>query len=190
MPLAGAWTGSKENSIPGQGGSPETLPGLMLDAYRKAGTENVSSEADQLAILPTTWNRDLYLNALAASQLKKPVKKTLAAMLEAAGGGETTTIDRSTLCSITGVRREATISEHWRLARYHGLLRSSARFNRSSIHRFTLPGSGLLEEDWLSGSSLTPLRAHVWLPHERAWWQALGTRAELTPPWGNGTPPF
>lgn len=182
-------TRNKENSLPGQGGRRETLPGLLLDTNRKALTEKVSSEAGLLALMPT-WNRDLYLEALATSQLKKPVRKTLATMLESAGGGQFTTIDRSTLCSLTGIRREATISEHWKLARQQGLLRSSARFNRSSVHRFILPGSGLLEEDWLSSSALTSLRVHHWLPHEREWWEAVGSQAASRPPWGDGTPPF
>jgi hypothetical protein len=190
MPRVGTCTKNKDNSLLGQGGKRETLPGLLLDAHRKAHTKNVSSGADRLAVSPSMWREELYLEALAASQLKKPVQKTLVAMLESAGGGETTTIDRSTLCSITGVRREATISGHWRLARQHGLLWSSARFNRSSVHRFTLPGSGLPEADWLSGSILTPLRVHRWLPHEREWWETVGSEAASIPPWGDGTPPF
>lgn len=122
--------------------------------------------------------------------MKKPVRATLVAMLESAGGAEFTTIDRSTLCALTGIRREATISEHWKLARQHGFLRSTARFNRSSVHRFTLPGAVVLEDDWLDPSRLVPLRGHRWLPPERQWWEIVGSIEASEPPWGDGLAPF
>lgn len=149
-----------------------------------------TSDARLLAPMTYTWNKEQYLEALDTSPLKKPVRKTLVAMLESARGGEFTTIDRSTLCSLTGIRREATIFEHWKLARHQGFLRSSARFNRSSVHRFTLPGADLPEDDWLNASILTPLWAHHWLPHERKWWETVGSPEACKPPWGAGFAPF
>ena len=179
----------RNGSLKGPGGSQDTLPGFLLDLRRKPVPENINQDAPPFR-RPHTWDRELYLEALHTSPLKKPVRRTLVAMLDSAGGGELTTVDRSTLCSLTGIRREATISEHWKMARHHGFLQSSARFNRSSLHRFILPGAEVLEDDWLRSSRVTPLRIHHWLPHEREWWEKVGSPEACEPPWGDGFPPF
>lgn len=137
---------------------------------------------------PVTWNPDEYRAAIDQAALRLPVKKTLHTMLQA-GDGEYTTLDRATLCQLTGVRREATITEHWRRARQAGLLSSRARFNRSSVHRFTIPGQHDLdcEAPWAG----FPLRPHVWTADELAWWQQQGwTESPVPPPWGDGASPF
>lgn len=98
------------------------------------------------------------------------------------------TIDRATLLHLTGGRREATITAHWRLARSQGLLVSKQRFNATSIHKFTVPG---VDDACLDEVSLTtPLRCHIWSPEELSWWEGLNIAVPTEPPWGKGLPPF
>lgn len=133
------------------------------------------------------WSRENYRAAIDRAVLRLPVKRTLHAMLMA-GGGEYSTIDRATLCQLTGVRREATITQHWNRAREAGLLVSRARYNRSSIHRFTLPGQRDIDcvIPWIE----LGLQAHEWTTEELEWWQHQRPESPIRPPWGDGCPPF
>jgi hypothetical protein len=60
-------------------------------------------------------------------------------MVDNSAGG-VTTIDRASLCLITGLRDEGTITAHLKKARAAGLLKSVQRFNKSSIHTLLIPG--------------------------------------------------
>lgn len=136
---------------------------------------------------PDQWRPENYRVAVAEGLVKPAVKRTLLAMLDA-GLGEYTTIDRATLCELTGVRREATISEHWRRARDAGLLESRARYNRSSVHRLNIPGvQGQGWEVFSGGSVLVP---HPWTDEELAWWRKQSPESPIPPPWLEGSPPF
>lgn len=181
----------RTTSIASQGGRHEALPAFLLRQSRKAVEERASESSRLQTATSTGWTMQLYRDALGTAPLKKPVRNTLVTMLESAGGSEYTTIDRSTLCALTGIRREATITDHWKTARSAGLLTSIARFNKSSVHRFTVPGvTSSQDEERPYLSNLIPLRAHVWLPQERAWWQTVGTSTSFAPPWGNRLAPF
>lgn len=85
------------------------------------------------------WTVHAYRQLIDQSSLKNPVKNTLRGMVDRAGGRHTT-VDRSTLCLVTGVRREATITAHWHRAREAGLLVSKQRWNSTSVHMGTTAG--------------------------------------------------
>lgn len=132
------------------------------------------------------WTPNLYRGAVDKALLNKGAKRTLIAMLES-GAGQYTSIDRASLCERLGVRREATISEHWRRGREVGLLESKARFNRSSLHRLTIPGVSADDDGLLLGR---PLLAHIWTPEELEWWHHRDADNPVPPPWREGMPPF
>ena len=121
------------------------------------------------------------------SALKPKVRNTLHAMVEHAAA-QYSTIDRATLLQLTGGRREATVTAHWRQARSQGLLVSKRRFNTTSIHKFTIPGVDDADVDVLALAS--PLRPHRWTPAELSWWETLCVEAPTEPPWADGQAPF
>jgi hypothetical protein len=94
------------------------------------------------------WTVHVYRQAIDRSSLKTPVKNTLRAMVDKAGGRHTA-VARIALCLITGVRREATITTHWHQAREAGLLVSKQRWTATSIHTFLIPGTDYSADDGL-----------------------------------------
>lgn len=133
------------------------------------------------------WTERAYRMALDGSGLASSVKKTMYAMLDSATG-QYATIDRASLCSKVAVRREATITDHWRKARAAGLLVSKPRFNSSSIHKLTIPGrcDEAIDPLWLP----KVLRPHLWTSDELDWWESLDVPAFSDPPWSGGVAPF
>lgn len=133
------------------------------------------------------WTEQGYRRAVDESKLALSVKNTMHAMLDYASG-QYVTIDRASLCSKVAVRREATITEHWRKARAAGLLISKPRFNSSSIHKLTIPGRSddVIDPLWLPKL----LRPHNWTLDELRWWDSLDVQAFSAPPWSDGLAPF
>lgn len=161
-------------------------------------TKAVTQEAEQrirsiymerraAKLLGEAWTVHAYRQAIDQSPLKAPVKNTLHAMLAKAGGRHTT-VDRATLCLITGVRRVATITTHWHQAREAGLLVSRQRWNSTSVHMFLIPGTQYSTDEALWGEPLDGW--HVWSPEEDAWWDSLDCGIWITPPWGESWPQF
>lgn len=146
---------------------------------------------DRLATAKITgepWAVHAYHQAIDRSSLKTPVKNTLRAMVDAAGGRHTA-VDRATVCLITGVRREATITAHWHQAREAGLLASKQRYDDSSLHTFLIPGTSYSADDVQWGEPLNGW--HVWTADETAWWDSLDPGRWTEPPWHSGErPPF
>jgi hypothetical protein len=136
---------------------------------------------------PLEWTEQAYRVALDGSGLASGAKKTMYAMLDSANG-QYVTIDRASLCAKVAIRREATITEHWRKARAAGLLASKPRFNSSSIHKLTIPGRSddVIDPLWLPKL----LRPHNWTLDELGWWEMLDVQAFSAPPWGDGLAPF
>lgn len=140
------------------------------------------------------WTVHAYHTAIDESSLKTPVKNTLRVMVDGAGNRQTA-IDRLTLCLRTGLKAEATITEHWQKARAAGLLKSKARWNATSIHTFLIPGANFLYDadgvdDEVWGEPLGGW--HIWTAEETAWWEGLHQGSRATPPWRDGRhlPPF
>ena len=150
-----------------------TIRSIYLDRCKRA------------KLLGEVWTVDTYRNAVDRSSLKAPVRRTLHAMVDSTSGRHTT-IDRASLCLLTGVAWEGTITEHWQRARDAGLLTSAARYNRSSLHTFTIPGRELPDLD-PDASLFWP---HVWTEAEIAWWDVLDSGTWAVPPWRDGRPPF
>lgn len=130
----------------------------------------------------TTFDFDEYLRRLSASALKPKVIRTLAATAETASSRGTTSVDRVTIATVVGCD-ESTITQHWKLARRAGLMRSTRRWNTSSIHDFTVDGSTVIDY----GS--TDLAPHPWSANDGEWWQAANHSTRPTP-WGDGPSPF
>lgn len=133
------------------------------------------------------WTVAAYLLAIDQSSLKTPVMNTLCAMVERSGGRHTT-VSRPTLCFILKMTRVATITAHWDKARAAGLLKSKQRRDESSIHTFLIPRTANLEEGDLWGDPMDGW--HVWTPEENVWWDSIDGGERITPPWGDGRPPF
>lgn len=134
-----------------------------------------------------SWTVAGYHLAIDESSVESPVKATLRAMVEGAGGRHTT-VDRATLCQLTGVRRGATITAHWQQARAEGLLASRQRWNTTSLHTFLIPGTDFSADETVWGEPKDGW--HVWTPEEIAWWESLDGGERISPPWGDGRPPF
>lgn len=131
-------------------------------------------------LMVVSWTTAEYRQAVDQSSLKTPVKKTLHAMVGKSAGG-LTTIDRASLCLITGLRDEGTVTEHFRKARAAGLLRSVRRFKKSSIHTLLIPGTDASSGDVQPGSQLA--NWHSWTAEEIAWWDGLDPEIWTPPPW-------
>ena len=136
-----------------------------------------------------SWTAAAYRQAIEQSSLKSPVKRTLHAMVDNAAG-DRTTIDRATLCLLTGIKEESTITEHFRKARAAGLLESQRRFKNSSIHTLLIPGIGGLAGNVQLGR---PPKWHSWTVDEITWWDSLDPEHLTAPPWHpwqSDKPPF
>ena len=134
-----------------------------------------------------SWTVAGYHQVIDRSSVETPVKATLRAMVDGAGGRHTT-VDRATLCQITGVRREATITAHWQEARAAGLLASRQRWNNTSFHTFLIPGADHSADEEVWGEPMGGW--HGWMPEEIDWWERLDGEERIAPPWGHGRPPF
>jgi hypothetical protein len=130
-------------------------------------------------LMVPSWTAEAYRQAIERSLLKTPVKNTLHAMVDNSAGG-LTTIDRASLCRITGVRHEGTITAHFKKARATGHLKSARRFNKSSIHTLLIPGTDF-SDDVQPGNQLANL--HSWTAEETAWWDGLDPEIWTPPPW-------
>jgi hypothetical protein len=140
------------------------------------------------------WTVHAYREAIDESSLKIPVKNTLHVMVDGAGSRQTA-VDRLSLCLLTGLKAEATITAHWQKARAAGLLKSKARYNSASIHTFVIPGANFLYDadgvdDEIWGEPLGGW--HIWSAEESAWWEDLHPNSTVIPPWRDGgpLPPF
>lgn len=134
------------------------------------------------------WTIHAYRDAVDRSRLKSSVKNTLHVMVDYAGGPQTA-VDRLTVCLLTGLKSECTITDHWQKARDAGLLTSKARWNRTSVHTFHVPGLQHVDDEvW--GEPLGGW--HVWAADEIAWWDSLRGGSWDSPPWRDGRhrPPF
>jgi hypothetical protein len=127
-----------------------------------------------------SWTAAGYRQAVDQSSLKTPVKNTLHAMVDNSAGNRTT-IDRASLCLLTGTRDESTVTEHFKKARGAGLLKSEARFNKSSLHTLLIPGTESSADDVQWGRPMK--NAHSWTPEEIRWWDSLEPGHWTTPPW-------
>lgn len=127
-----------------------------------------------------SWTTAGYRQAIDQSSLKTPVKNTLHAMVDNSAGNQTT-IDRASLCLLTGIRDVCTITEHFKKSRAAGLLKSEARFNKSSIHTLLIPGTDSSADDVPLGSPLD--NYHSWTAEEIAWWDSLDPDLWTPPPW-------
>lgn len=127
----------------------------------------------------TAWTPEGYRRAVEQSSLKSSVKRTLHVMVESASGDQTT-IDRATLCLLTGIKVESTITEHFRKARAAGLLESQRRFNSSSIHTLLIPGVAASGNTVQAGRRI---KWHCWTDEEIAWWDNLNPDQWTPPPW-------
>lgn len=123
--------------------------------------------------------------ALDMSPLKSKAKYTLLEMLHSADEFGRTTLSGRRLAGTLGVR-EATISSHLERARFAELLLTKRRYNQSSIHQLTWPGSGLHPP--LPGVS--PLKTHIWTDGELAWWRSWDAGSRWPTPWRDHRPPF
>lgn len=133
------------------------------------------------------FHKDSYLSAVAAAPLLASEKRTVAAMLETVNPDGFTAVDRETIAIDTG-QTVKTVTRHWQQARAAALLASKARFNNSSVHLATLPGSGAaFPQDW---AVAPPLQGHFWTDTELAWWDSPASLCGKNAPWGGGHPPF
>jgi hypothetical protein len=131
------------------------------------------------------FSSETFRAALDESPLKNTVKSTLLEMLDGAHETGRTAVSGRRLAAGRGVR-EATITSHLQKARDAELLLTKHRYNKSSIHQLTWPGSGLHPPQ----PSVSPLSAHTWTDGEVGWWNSLDTDSPRSPPWGDGEPPF
>jgi hypothetical protein len=131
----------------------------------------------------SVFDLEQYLQRLSASGLKPKVVHTLSATARTASPHGTTAVDRMTLAGIVG-RDESTITQHWKLARGAGLMRSRRRWNKSSIHDLTLDGSSGFEYD------ITDIRPYAWSAGEHEWWRLAASDNPPPAPWGDGRSPF
>lgn len=133
------------------------------------------------------FRKDSYLSAVATAPLLPSEKRTMEALLETVNPDGFTTVDRETVAAETG-QTVKTVTRHWQQARAAALLASKARFNSSSVHLATVPGSGAaFPEGWAVAQ---PLQGHFWTDTELAWWDSPGSLDGKNAPWGNGHPPF
>lgn len=133
------------------------------------------------------WTVAAYLLSIDRSSLKTPVKNTLRAMVEKAGGRHTT-VSRAAVCYILKMKRVATITAHWDEARDAGLLKSVQRHNQSSVHTFLVPGIDNCDEEVVWGEPWDGW--HIWTQEEDVWWDSLDGEELMTLPWGDRRPPF
>lgn len=126
-----------------------------------------------------------FRDALDRSPLKSRVRDTLLEMLHSADAFGRTSVSGRKLAGRLGLR-EATITSHLEKARRAELLLSKRRYNNSSVHQLTWPGSDFHPP--LPG--VKPVRGHTWTDGELAWWSSLDTDSPQPPPWGDGRPPF
>lgn len=131
------------------------------------------------------FTSDTFRRALEVSPLKNRVKHTLLEMLLSADAFGRTTVSGRRLAASLEVR-EATISSHLGKAREAELLLTQRRFNSSSVHQLTWPGSSLHAPT----PGVSPLFAAIWTDGEVAWWNSLNTDSPRAPPWGSGRSPF
>ena len=123
-----------------------------------------------------------YRRRLVTSALKPKVIRTLEATAGTASARGTTSVDRMTIAKLVG-RDESTITQHWKLARGAGLMKSTRRWNTSSVHDFTVDGASVIDHD------VRDLAPHAWTADEQVWWNAPNYGSSLTP-WGDGPSPF
>jgi hypothetical protein len=133
------------------------------------------------------FHKDSYLSAVADAPLKASEKRTMTALLETVNPDGFTTVDRETVAVDTG-QTVKTVTRHWQQARAAALLASKARFNSSSVHLATVPGSGAaFPQGW---AVAPPLQGHFWTDTELAWWDSAASPDGKNAPWGDGHPPF
>jgi hypothetical protein len=116
------------------------------------------------------FHKDSYLSAVAAAPLLASEKRTMAALLGTVNPDGFTAVDRETVAVDTG-QTVKTVTRHWQQARAAALLASKARFNNSSVHLATVPGSGAaFPAGW---AVAPPLQGHFWTDTEIAWWASI-----------------
>ncbi|MEV5053295.1 hypothetical protein [Arthrobacter sp. LAR12-1-1.1] len=108
-------------------------------------------------------------------------------MAEAVNPDGLTAVDRASIAADTGQSVRTTTS-HWEQGRAAALLDSKRRFNATSVHMATVPGSGAaLPSEWAVAS---PLQGHFWTAAELDWWQSDASLDGKNAPWGDQHPPF
>lgn len=143
-------------------------------------------EASARRALPY-FHKDSYLSAVAEAPLLASEKRTMAALLATVNPDGFTVVDRETIAVDTG-QTVKTVTRHWKQARSAALLASKARFNNSSVHLATVPGSGAaFPQGW---AVAPPLQGHFWTDTELAWWDSPASHDGKNAPWGDGHPPF
>ncbi|WP_156945034.1 hypothetical protein [Arthrobacter sp. I3] len=111
----------------------------------------------------------------------------MAALVETVNPDGFTTVDRETVAVDTG-QTVKTVTRHWQQARAAALLASKARFNNSSVHLATVPGSdAAFPRGW---AVAPPLQGHFWTDTELAWWDCPASLDGKNAPWGDAHPPF
>lgn len=128
---------------------------------------------------------DTFRDALDRAPLKSRVRDTILEMLRTADPFGRTSVSGRKLAERRGLR-EATICSHLEKAREAELLLSKRRYNNSSLHQLTWPGSELHPLP----PGVTPVGGHTWTDGELAWWGSLDTDSPQPPPWADGRPPF
>lgn len=133
------------------------------------------------------FHKGSYLSAVAAAPLLASEKRTMAALLETVNPDGFTAVDRETVAVDTG-QTVKTVTRHWQQGRAAALLASKARFNNSSVHLATVPGSGAaFPERW---AVAPPLQGRFWTDTELAWWDSSASLYGKNAPWGSNHPPF
>lgn len=161
------------------------MAGTEIDAAPAAALESVRQAAARRAL--PYFHKDTYLSAIADAPLLASEKRTMAALLETVNPDGFTTVDRETVAADTG-QTVTTVTRHWQQGRAAALLASKARFNNSSVHLATVPGSGAaFPAGWAVAA---PLQGHFWTDREIAWWDSGASLDGKNAPWGDRHPPF
>lgn len=168
--------------------------GLTSDASTQAGAQLESpawfvhqqqTRPRESADPGTAFDIDVFHKALEASQLKDKVRATMLEMLHGADQFGRTTVSGRRLAASLRIR-EATVSSHLNKAREAGFLLTKYRYNKSPVQQLAWPGSGIHPPQL----GISPLSPRIWTDGEVAWWRSLDTNFPLSPPWGEGEPPF
>lgn len=161
------------------------MAGQKIGSAPAAALQGVR-EATARRALPY-FHKDSFLSAIAAAPLLPSEKRTMVALLETVNPDGFTTVDRDTVAVDTG-QTVKTVTRHWQQGRAAALLASKARFNNSSVHLATVPGSGAaFPVGW---ALAPPLQGHFWTDSELAWWESEASIHGKNAPWRNGHPPF
>jgi hypothetical protein len=161
------------------------VAGQKVDAAPAAALQGVRQAAARRAL--PYFRKDAYLTAIDAAPLKASEKRTMAAMLGTVNPDGFTTVDRDSIAVDTG-QTVKTVTRHWQQGRAAALLASKARFNNSSVHLATVPGSGAaFPPGW---AVVPPLQGHFWTDTELAWWNSDASLCGKNAPWGSNHPPF